>query len=132
MSRLTALVPDDHVTTAATSDLAEALVGDGMGANMMLLGFAAQQGLLPVSVEAIQQAIRLNAVAIEMNLAAFTWGRWLVANPARVHTAASPHLTLPNLTGGFEQPSTSDLIDSHYRELTDYQNRALADVYREA
>jgi indolepyruvate ferredoxin oxidoreductase len=127
MSRLTALVPAQHVTTAATSDLAEALVGDGIGANMMLLGFAAQQGLLPVSVEAIQQAIRLNAVAIEMNLAAFTWGRWLVANPARVHTAASPHLT-----AGFEQPSTSDLIDSHYRELTDYQNRALADVYREA
>jgi indolepyruvate ferredoxin oxidoreductase len=127
MSRLTAVVPDHHVTTAATSDLAEALVGDGMGANMMLVGFAAQQGFLPVSVEAIQQAIRLNAVAVEMNLAAFTWGRWLVADPARVHTAASPHLT-----PAFEQPSTSDLIDKHYRELTDYQNRALANVYREA
>jgi indolepyruvate ferredoxin oxidoreductase len=127
MSRLTAVVPDDHVTTAATSDLAEALVGDGIGANMMLLGFAAQQGLLPVSVDAIQQAIRLNAVAIEMNLAAFTWGRWLAANPARVQSAASTRLTPV-----FEQPSTSDLIDSHYRELTDYQNRALADVYRQA
>ncbi len=127
MSRLTALVPEDHVTTAATSDLAEALVGDGIGANMMLVGFAAQQGLLPVSVEAIQQAIRLNAVAIEMNLAAFTWGRWLVADPARVHAAASPRMT-----PAFEQPSTSELIDIHSRELTDYQNRALADVYREA
>ena len=127
MSRLTALVPDDHVTTAATSDLAEALVGDGIGANMMLVGFAAQQGLLPVSVEAIQQAIRLNAVAIEMNLAAFTWGRWLVVNPARVHAAASPHLT-----PAFEQASTGDLINVHCQELTDYQNQALADVYREA
>jgi indolepyruvate ferredoxin oxidoreductase len=127
MSRLTAVVPDHHVTTAATSDLAEALVGDGIGANMMLVGCAAQQGLLPVSVEAIEQAIRLNGVAIEMNLAAFTWGRWLVADPARAHAAASPRLT-----PAFEQASTSELIDIHYRELTDYQNRALADVYRRA
>ena len=127
MSRLTAVVPADNVTTAATSDLAEALVGDGIGANMMLVGFAAQQGLLPVSVEAIQQAIRLNGVAIEMNLAAFAWGRWLAANPDRVHSAASPRLAPV-----FEQPSTGDLIDIHSRELTDYQNRALADDYREA
>jgi len=127
ISRLTAVVPDDHVTTAATSDLAEALVGDEMGANMMLVGFAAQQGLLPVSIEAIQQAIRLNAVATEMNLAALAWGRWLVVNPDMVHSVASPGLTVD-----FEQPSTSDLITIHFQELTDYQNQALANAYREA
>ncbi|MCP4378736.1 MAG: hypothetical protein GY794_21485 [bacterium] len=36
------------------------------------------------------------------------------------------------MTPGFEQPSTSNLIAVHCRELTDYQNRALADAYREA
>ena len=64
MQRLTAVVPVDRVMTAPTSDLAEALVGDGIGANMMLVGFAAQQGLLPVSAQAIEQAIRLNGAAV--------------------------------------------------------------------
>ena len=76
--------------TAPTSDLAEALVGDGIGANMMLVGYAAQLGLLPVSTQAIEQAIRLNGAAIDMNLAAFAWGRWFAVDPEMVETAAAP------------------------------------------
>ncbi len=127
MARLSSVVPAQQVATAATSDLAEALVGDGIGANMMLVGFAAQQGLLPVAVEAIEQAIRLNRVAIDMNLAAFTWGRWLAADPERVRETAAPLLS-----PAFEEPSTDDLIDLHCNELIAYQNQALADAYRSA
>ncbi len=127
MARLNRVVPANRVTTAATSELAEVLVGDGIGANMMLVGFAAQQGFLPVGTESIEQAIRLNGVAIEMNLAAFTWGRWLAQDPDRVNQVAAP-LLRPD----FEEPSTAALIELHCNELIAYQNSALASRYREA
>ena len=58
-------------------DAAEALFGDRIFGNMMLLGAAFQQGSLPLSLDAIEQAITLNAVAVEANRAAFHAGRIL-------------------------------------------------------
>ncbi len=55
--------------------LATALVGDPIGANMFMLGAAWQRGLIPLSLEALDRAIELNGVAIEMNKQAFLWGR---------------------------------------------------------
>src|SRR5690606_4552398 len=52
-----------------------ALFGNAVGANMFMLGMACQHGGLPVSPEAIEQAIRLNGQAVTMNIAAFRWGR---------------------------------------------------------
>ena len=39
------------------------------------LGYAYQNGLIPLSAAAIEEAIRLNGAAIKMNLDAFLWGR---------------------------------------------------------
>ena len=55
--------------------MAVSLLGDAIGANMFMLGFAWQNGGLPVSSEAIMRAIELNGVQIPMNQAAFQWGR---------------------------------------------------------
>ncbi len=55
--------------------LAEALFGDHLAANVVALGAAWQAGLLPLSARAIEDAIRLNATAVEQNLAAFRYGR---------------------------------------------------------
>ncbi len=55
--------------------LAAALVGDAIATNMLMVGFAWQQGGLPISRESILEAIRLNGVAVDMNVAAFEWGR---------------------------------------------------------
>lgn len=55
--------------------LARELLGDAIAANMFLLGAAWQRGLVPVSLEAIQEAIELNGVSVPMNKEAFTWGR---------------------------------------------------------
>ena len=46
---------------------AEALLGDAIATNMMMMGYAYQRGLLPLSAEAIEQAIEVNGVAIKMN-----------------------------------------------------------------
>ena len=56
-------------------ELAEGLFGDHMPANIILTGAAYQAGAVPLQVESIQEAIRLNGVAVEMNLEAFRWGR---------------------------------------------------------
>jgi indolepyruvate ferredoxin oxidoreductase len=66
--------------------LAEALFGDHMAANMLVLGAAFQAGAIPLSAAAIEQAIGLNDVAVEMNTEAFRAGRLLVADPQWVAT----------------------------------------------
>jgi indolepyruvate ferredoxin oxidoreductase len=59
------------------------LLGDSIATNMMMMGYAYQKGLLPLSAKAIEQAIEVNGVAIKMNTEAFRLGR-LAADPARL------------------------------------------------
>jgi indolepyruvate ferredoxin oxidoreductase len=72
--------------------LAEELLGDTTTANVVLLGAAWQAGLLPVSLEALEQAFELNGVAVELNLASLAWGRaWVVdAEAVRAQLAGTP------------------------------------------
>ncbi|MGB0958756.1 MAG: indolepyruvate ferredoxin oxidoreductase family protein [Halocynthiibacter sp.] len=63
------------------TELAKALLGDSIFSNMMILGSAFQQGLVPVSKDAIKQAIALNGAAVERNLRAFDLGRWAMLHP---------------------------------------------------
>ncbi|MBI4608871.1 MAG: indolepyruvate ferredoxin oxidoreductase family protein, partial [Candidatus Rokubacteria bacterium] len=66
--------------------LAEALFGDHMAANMITLGAAYQAGTVPVSAAAIEHAIALNGVAVQMNIQAFRVGRLAVVDPEWVLT----------------------------------------------
>ncbi|MDB5619574.1 indolepyruvate ferredoxin oxidoreductase family protein, partial [Tardiphaga sp.] len=63
---------------------AEALMGDAIATNMMMMGYAYQRGLLPLSAAAIEQAIELNAVAVKMNTQAFRLGRLAAHDPQRI------------------------------------------------
>ena len=61
-----------RASAPASSDatrLATALLGDAIATNLFMVGFAYQQGLLPVSAAAIERAIELNRVAVAMNQA---------------------------------------------------------------
>jgi len=64
--------------------LAETLFDDHMAANMIVLGAAWQAGAIPVSAAAIEEAIALNGVSVQMNSHAFRVGRLVVADPAWV------------------------------------------------
>jgi indolepyruvate ferredoxin oxidoreductase len=66
------------------SDIAERLFGDTLEVNMVLIGAALQAGRLPISLGALETAVRLNGAAVEANLAAIALGRALVADPARL------------------------------------------------
>ena len=74
--------------TIDASQLATALIGDAIAANLFMLGYAWQQGLVPLSLESIMRAVELNGAAIEMNKTAFAWGRLAVVDPQAVFEAA--------------------------------------------
>jgi len=57
------------------TELALGLLGDAIAANMFMVGFSYQKGLLPVSANAIERAIELNGVSVDFNKKAFLWGR---------------------------------------------------------
>ncbi len=106
--------------------LATTLMGDAIFGNLILLGHAWQQGLVPVSLAAVQRAIELNGVAVEANLKAFLWGRRAAHDRAAVERFARP-------AGVVELPraqTLDDLVDRRVKFLTDYQDAAYAVRYR--
>ena len=115
-----AAVGDDAVWTLNANQLAETFLGDSVFANVIMLGFAWQRGLVPVSEDALKQAITLNGVAIERNTRAFQLGRILAAAPDTVLTEPAP---VPALTA-------AQLIDRNAAWLTEYQDAAYAARYR--
>jgi indolepyruvate ferredoxin oxidoreductase len=105
--------------------LATALLGDAISANVFLLGYAFQLGLVPLSARAIERAIELNGVAVEGNKEAFLWGRRSAADSAAVERAAFPgqRVVVP-------LPQTLErLIQRRAALLTEYQNAAYAGQY---
>ena len=121
--------------------LATALAGSPAQANILLLGVAVQAGLVPVSVRAIEEAIGLNGVAVDANLAAFDWGRrWahdaaaVEATAGHVHVAVTePTVTLPDLPPKIERRvdeiaagSLRDVIAMLAADLLAYQDGAHA------
>ncbi|MEA5669495.1 indolepyruvate ferredoxin oxidoreductase family protein [Stenotrophomonas sp. MH1] len=84
----------DPILLDATQ-LATALLGDAIASNLFILGFAWQQGLVPLSLEALMRAIELNGAAIEMNQKAFAWGRLAAIDPQAVQQAAGLVRNIP-------------------------------------
>ncbi|CAN5271846.1 indolepyruvate ferredoxin oxidoreductase family protein [soil metagenome] len=71
------------------SALALALMGDAIATNLFMLGYAWQQGLVPLSYESLMRAVELNGAAIEMNKTAFAWGRLAAHDPTTVGAASA-------------------------------------------
>ncbi|MBC2778970.1 indolepyruvate ferredoxin oxidoreductase family protein [Parasphingopyxis marina] len=108
------------------SRLAYALMGNEIAANLMLVGYAAQRGWLPVSLEALDRAIELNGTAVGMNRAALAWGRIAAHDPERVAAPISPESA--DIGAG---ESLDALIERNAAELVRYQDEAYAARYRE-
>ena len=110
--------------------IAVALLGDSIAANMFMLGFAYQRGLIPISAEAIDKAIELNGAAQQMNRDAFLWGRRTAADPKAVEglLAARPS---PSQAGISPAPAEDlgEAIELRRQYLAEYQNEAYAQRY---
>jgi indolepyruvate ferredoxin oxidoreductase len=94
----------------------------------MMMGYAYQKGLLPLSAKAIEQAIEINGVAIKMNTQAFQLGRLAAADPARIaDMMKGQDATIAPKT--LDAMSLDEVIAHRSALLTDYQNKKLADRY---
>jgi indolepyruvate ferredoxin oxidoreductase len=107
--------------------LALSLLGDSIAANLFMLGYAWQKGLVPLSAEAIEQAITLNNVAIAFNKQSFLWGRRAAVDLAAVEAVAKPKLTA---TGSHKLSETLDeVVTRRAGQLIEYQDEAYAERY---
>jgi indolepyruvate ferredoxin oxidoreductase len=107
--------------------IATQLLGDSIGSNLFLLGYAWQQGLVPVSAAALEEAIELNGVAVRFNKEAFLWGRRCAHQPERV--LALVDKLAPEAPARLQQ--LEDIVADRCARLTAYQNTAYADQYRQ-
>jgi indolepyruvate ferredoxin oxidoreductase len=113
----------DDVSLFDASDLAKALLGDSIFSNMMIFGAAWQRGFVPLSQDAIVQAIRLNGTAVDRNLRAFDIGRWAVLFRKDAAAILAPRVvSLPT--------SMAEKIDYRAAQLIGYQGKRLAKRYR--
>ncbi len=116
----------DSVAEAMTIDamkVADAFAGTSTVANSVLLGFAYQRGLIPLSLASLRRAIELNAVAVEANLAAFDVGRQKAEEQSprtKFSVGADTERDIPTL---------DDFIEKRVARLSTYQNADYADAY---
>jgi len=111
----------DRLALFDASELARLLLGDAIYSNMMIFGGAWQMGLIPVSLEAIREAITLNKASVEGNLRAFEIGRWAVLHQTEARALLHPQA---------ESTQPVDPVEFRAAHLVAYQNPALADRYR--
>jgi len=145
--RLAAVTRPGHrhwVDAAATT---RTLFGDAMTANLFVVGLAVKAGCLPIRPQALEEAISLNGVAVECNVAAFRWGRCQLADPAalaavlaerasRTCGPAGPPLPAPlaaRVTAlGRGAPELEDMLRLRAADLVGYQGPHLAAGYLES
>jgi indolepyruvate ferredoxin oxidoreductase len=110
-----------HTLHAAKA--ADGLFGDTIAANVLMLGYAWQNGLLPLSEPSLTRAIELNGTAVELNKRAFVWGRFLAIREADVKRIAGLEATRS------VEPSLDELIKTFAENLRAYQNDRYAAQY---
>jgi indolepyruvate ferredoxin oxidoreductase len=106
--------------------LASTLIGDSIAANLFMLGYAFQKGVVPLGLAAIERAIELNGVAVQSNKRAFGFGRLAAHDRARVEAlvrAARPDQSEPQ--------SLAALVEHRAAFLPEYQDAAYAQRYRD-
>ncbi len=116
----------EHVDFIDAHRIATGLLGDAIGTNMFMTGYAYQKGLIPLSHEAIEKTIEMNGVDVPFNIQAFRWGRYGAIDLKAVETAAGMNVEDKLHQGPL---SLEDMVAHRKKFLTGYQNKAYADRY---
>jgi len=128
IGRLAAAAGQDQLLRLNAQATAARFLGDTIGSNILLMGYAWQQGLVPVGLPALMRAIELNGVAVDMNKRAFTLGRLLAADAKALEAMAQPAQVIQ-----FAAPkSLEEMVAFRVDWLTRYQNAAYAQQYAQA
>ncbi|MTD59228.1 indolepyruvate ferredoxin oxidoreductase family protein [Amycolatopsis sp. RM579] len=114
-----------------------ALFDNDQFTNIFMVGVGFQKGAIPLPSTAIEEAIRLNGVAVEKNLQAFRRGRQYVADPAALRAAVEA--SGGDATGPLDRwaalPGESELdriVRTRSEDLVAYQSPRYANRYRVA
>jgi indolepyruvate ferredoxin oxidoreductase len=129
----------DGATVSATwidaEALSVALTGRASGANVLLLGYAYQLGVLPLAGTSIERAIEQHGVAVDANIAAFRWGRAVAADSSLQSSAESGDSALlpPQLRDRVEVLDVGEevraLVHRRAADLVGYQDERYANRY---
>jgi indolepyruvate ferredoxin oxidoreductase len=125
MAILEAAGGGERLREVAASQLATELTGDSILTNILMLGYAAQMGLLPVSLGSVVQAIRLNGAFVEGNLRTFALGRLAAHAPEALAREIGGH------SDEIPLGTVDEVLASRTRLLTAYQDERYARVYRD-
>ncbi|MCF8147477.1 MAG: indolepyruvate ferredoxin oxidoreductase family protein [Sulfuritalea sp.] len=116
--------------TVDADAIATQLLGDSIYTNPVLLGFAWQKGWIPLGLASLLQAMELNAVAVEKNVAAFHWGRLAAHDPIALARALQPAQSVQWLQADKDTPAAlKDVVAKRVDFLRGYQNAAYAASY---
>ena len=105
---------------------ATVLMGDSIYTNPMLLGYAWQKGWLPLQHASLLRAIELNDVAVDLNKAAFEWGR----RAAHEGAGFAARHQLVQVVEFVKRSSLDVLVARRIEFLTGYQNAAYGASYK--
>ena len=121
-------VNSNQLTFVNSNHYAEHLFGDTIAANFFMIGIALQKGYLPISLEAIERAIELNARSVKMNKQALHRGRQYAVDQASIdREVRSTFKAVDDSTANF---TLQDSLELRVKALVRYQNNAYADRYR--
>ena len=143
----------NHLHTLDAQAIAQAVMGDTLPSNIIMLGACWQRGLVPLGLAALLQAMQLNGVAVQANQMAFALGRLAVASPEALQrlaglsggpglaglaaSAEGPAQTGPLRAQPMAMPKSDPLdgpqglIARRVAHLTAYQNAAYAQRYEQ-
>ena len=113
----------DKLTLLDATKLASDLLGDSIYSNMIVFGAAWQMGFIPLSHDALYEAIALNGAKVEQNQRAFEVGRWAAAYPADAQKMVSAEVVALPEKG-------ADKIAYRMDHLRAYQGNRLAKRYQ--
>jgi indolepyruvate ferredoxin oxidoreductase len=102
------------------------LLGDSIYTNPLLLGYAWQQGRIPLTRAALLKAMELNGVQVANNQAAFEWGRRCAHDLAEVQALYAAQQVIQIV----KKSSVDELIARRVECLTGYQDVAYAADYK--
>jgi len=109
--------------------IATRLLGDSIAANLFMLGYAWQLGLVPLGREAIERAIELNGVAVKFNSQAFLWGRRTAHDRDAVERLVEPKPAAASLRPAVAT-TLEEIVRIRVETLTAYQDAAYAARYK--
>ncbi|HEY2977915.1 MAG TPA: DUF6537 domain-containing protein, partial [Burkholderiaceae bacterium] len=125
-SQLKAAVGDALVGAFDAEQVAVKLLGDSIYTNPLMMGYAWQQGRIPLSHAALMRAIELNGVQVDNNKAAFEWGRRCAHDLAAVQALFKAAQVIEFV----KKPSLAEVVAKRVDFLTGYQNADYAEQYR--